>query len=107
MNFNTREWEIMTEEFGFDAYYEGRYDDTIQLNLAREAWQENIPLYLHDITPFFPDEIIKKAEGIVTSEPIFAIFDKENLTFAEMLQEIWNRRKEIVKITPGDENPYE
>jgi len=33
--------------------------------------------------------------------------EKENLTFAEMIKEIWNRRNEIVKITPGDENPYE
>jgi len=47
------------------------------------------------------------SDGIVVSAPIFAIFDKKDLTFAQMLQEIWNRRKEIVKIVPGDENPYE
>jgi|UniRef100_A0A7V3RH74 hypothetical protein len=107
VNLTSSEWEIIAEDFDFDKFYEGCYDDNQRLDLTREAWLGNRPLYLHAIDTFSLDEIIKKAEGIVTSEPIFSIFGKENLTFAEMLQEIWNRRKEIVKITPGDENPYE
>ena len=79
---------------------------TNRLGTYREAWQGNIPLYLHDVGIFVPDYLSKKAQGIVTPDSIFAIFDKEKLTFAEMLQEIWKRRIEIVKVTEGDDNPY-
>jgi hypothetical protein len=107
VNFNTSEWEIIGENFDFNLYYEGRYDDQPRLLLAREAWQGDIPLYLHDYTPFAPSQIIENASGIVSPEPVFSIFDKENLTFAEMLQEIYNRRQEIVQKVPGDQNPYD
>ncbi len=110
MNFNSREWEIIAEDFNFDSYYHKQYDASLKFGLDREAWQGNVPLYLHgvnDINPFLPDKIIRKAENVVTPDPIFSVFDKENLTFAQMIQEIWKRRKEIVQITPGDDNPYE
>lgn len=106
VNFTSREWEIISEEFSFDDYYAGKYDDIERLNLTSEAWRGDIPLYLHDIYPFSLD-ILKFIEGVVTPQAIFSIFDKENLTFAEMLQEIWNHRKEITRIVPGDPDPYE
>ena len=107
VSLNFREFEIKTENFSFDKYYQGLYDSKTKLGLTREAWLENIPLYLHDIGKLSPDYLIEKAQGIVTPEPVFSIFDKENLTFTEMLQEIWKRRKEIVRVTKGDDNPYE
>jgi hypothetical protein len=107
VSLNSREFEIKTENFSFDKYYQGLYDSETKLSLTREAWQGNLPVYLHDVGILAPDYLIEKAKGIVTPEPIFSIFDKENLTFGEMLQEIWKRRKEIVKVTEGDDNPYE
>ncbi|MEO0093380.1 MAG: hypothetical protein ABIK93_02980 [candidate division WOR-3 bacterium] len=107
VNFNTSEWEIIAETFNFDKYYQGEYDSIEKLRLTREAWQGNLPLYLHDIQMFKPEVLIERAKGIVTTDPVFAVFDKTNLTFAEMIWEIWARRKEIIKISPGDYNYYE
>ncbi|MEO0107162.1 MAG: hypothetical protein ABIL70_04205 [candidate division WOR-3 bacterium] len=107
VNFTSREWEIIGEGFNFDDYYAGKYDDTERLYFSREAWQGDIPIFLSDTYAFSPDEILVRANGIVTPQSVFSIFGKENLTFAEMLQEIWTRRKEIVKVVPGDNNPYE
>jgi hypothetical protein len=104
---NSREYELIAENFDFDKYYQGLYDDETKFSLDREAWQGNIPLYLHDVGIFEPEYLTKQSQDIVTPDPVFAIFDEENLTFAEMIQEIWKRRKEIVKITPGNDNPYE
>ncbi|MEO0092887.1 MAG: hypothetical protein ABIK67_01325 [candidate division WOR-3 bacterium] len=104
---SSREYEIIAEDFDFEKYYHGFYDSRMKLDLDREAWVGSTPLYLHYIGTFEPNYLIEKAKGIVTTKPIFAIFDKENLTFAEMIQEIWKRRKEIVKVTEGDDNPYE
>ena len=107
ISLNSREWEIVAEIFDYNKFSAGLYDHKHRLGLYREAWQDNIPLYLHDVGIFSPEYLIEQAQNIVTPDPIFAIFDKENLIFAEMIREIWERRKEIVKITPGDDNLYE
>ena len=107
VNFTSREWEIIAEEFIFDDYYAGRYDETERLGLIREAWRDSLPIYLNDVGVFSPERILSRVDGIVTNENIFSIFDEDNLTFAEMLDAIYERRNEIVKIAPGDENPYE
>ena len=107
VSLNSREFEIAADDLVFDKYYQGLYDSKTKLGLTREAWQGNMPLYLHDVGVLVPDYLTEKAKGVVTPEPIFSIFENENLTFAEMLQEIWKRRKEIVKVTKGDDNPYE
>jgi hypothetical protein len=111
ISLNSREWEIVAENFDFNKFYAGLYDHKHRLGLYREAWSATshggyIPLYLHDVGILSPENLIKQAQNVVTAGSIFAIFDKENLTFAQMIQEIWKRRKEIVKITPGDDNPY-
>jgi hypothetical protein len=105
----THEWEIISENFEFEKFHNKQYDQEKKLGLTREAWDKDIPLYLHDIDTFSPDYIVGVSEGIVTTESIFSILGKDNLTFKEMLNEIWKRRKEIVKITAGDEedNPYD
>jgi hypothetical protein len=102
----SREFEIIAEDFNFDQYHHNFYDSETRLALTREAWKGNVPLYFHDVGVFNPDYLKEKSSGFVTSDPIFAIFDKENITFAEMLDEIWKRRKKLVKTNPGDENPY-
>ncbi|MEO0092880.1 MAG: hypothetical protein ABIK67_01290 [candidate division WOR-3 bacterium] len=107
ISLNSREWELVADEFDYQKFHLRQYDQAKRLRLYREAWQGNIPLYLHDVGVLVPDYLIELAQGVVTTEPIFSIFDKENLTFAEMIQEIWKRRKEIVKVTEGDPNPYE
>jgi hypothetical protein len=108
---NSREFEIVAKDFNFEKYYCGFYNAEARLGLTREAWVASgrfwIPLYLHDVGMLEPDYLIEQAKNIVTPEPMFSIFDKENLTFAEMVNEIWLRRKEIVRVTPGDDNPYE
>jgi len=102
----TREWELVAEIFDFDKFYNGEYDDMPRY-VTREAWQGNIPLFLHDIDMFDVKYILEKIENLVTPEPIFSIFEKQNLTFREMIQEIWTRRKEIVRNPAGEENPYD
>jgi len=109
---NSREYEIVHEAFDVDKYYAHDYDTVQRLEMFREAWQTMpdvgvVPLYLHYVGIFEPEPIIERAEGVVTTARVFAIFDKKDLTFAEMLQEIWKRRKEIVKVSEGDGNPYE
>ena len=106
VSLNSREWEIIAKDFDYQKFHQKFYDITNRLGTYQEAWQGNIPLYLHDVGIFAPDYLSEKAKDIVTPDPVFSIFDKENLTFAEMLKEIWQRRKEIVKITTGDDNPY-
>jgi hypothetical protein len=106
----THEWEIIAENFDFEKFFndfEEEYDHTRKLGLTREAWNGDIPLYLHDIGTLSPDYLIEIAKGIVTEDAVFSIFDKENITFEEMVNEIWTRRREIVQVTDGDENPYE
>ncbi len=103
----THEWELIAENFNFEKFFAGEYDHERKLGLIREAWDGDIPLYLHDVSILSPDYIIEVAKGIVTEEPVFSIFDKENITFEEMVDEIWARRREIVQVTDGDENPYE
>jgi hypothetical protein len=106
---NTREWELTAEAFDFDKYLAGEYDNIPddRQYLDREAWQGNVPLFLHYVGFFDHEYLIEKFEHRVTPEPIFSIFEMENLTFRQMIQEIWKRRKEIVKVTEGDGNPYE
>ena len=103
---NSREWEIVAEDFESERFYAGGYDSRPRLSLTREAWKGDIPLYLHDVGVFFPDYLIEQARKVVTPEPVFAVLDVTNLTFAQMIHEIWNRRAEIVRVTPGDDNPY-
>jgi len=102
----SREFEIIAEDFNFDQYHHNLYDSETRLALTREAWKGNVPFYLHDVGVFNPDYLKAISRGFVTSDPVFAIFDKENLTFAEMLDEIWKHAKKLVKVNPGDENPY-
>jgi hypothetical protein len=109
---NSREYEIAHAAFDAQAYDAGAYDETPRIGMDREAWMSMpdiglVPLYLHYVGVFEPEPIIERAQGVVTTASVFAIFDKKDLTFAEMLQEIWKRRKEIVKVTEGDGNPYE
>jgi len=106
VHLTTREFEITAQEFDFDRFYGRGYDQERKLGLTREAWQRDVPLYLHDIGVLDADYLATRAENIVTREPVFAIFDKEDLTFTEMLREIQTRAKKIVKKTPGDEDPY-
>ena len=103
---NPFEWELVAETFDFDKYDAGEYDD-IPRCVYREAWEGNIPLFLHDVGYLDIEYIVKKLENLVTLEPIFSIFEKENLTFREMMFEIWERRKEIVILLPDEKNPYE
>lgn len=104
---NSREFEIVAEDFDIEKFNHGLYDNGHRLGLTREAWKGNVPLYLHDVGFFDVIYLTKKSEGVVTPDPVFSIFDKKDLTFTEMIQEIWDRHKKIVKVTPGDENPYE
>jgi hypothetical protein len=104
---NPVEWEIIAEAFDFDKYHRGKYKHENKLGLTREAWDGDIPLYLHDVGFLAPEYYIKISKGVVTPEPIFSIFDKENITFEEMLKEIWRRRTKIVKLFDGEENPYD
>ena len=102
----------MHEAFDFHAYDAGAYDETPRIGMDRESWQSMpdiglVPLYLHYVGVFDADAIIERADGVVTAEPVFEIFDKKDLTLAEMIREIWQRRKEIVRISPGTGNPYE
>lgn len=102
-----REWAIIAETFEFDKYYEKQYDHKKNVAITRQAGQGNIPLYLHDVGVFDPEYLLETLENLVTSDSISSIFDKENLTFREMIQEIWKRRDDIIKPTEGDINPYE
>lgn len=97
VNLNSREYEIIAEGFSFDKYYQGIYDSKTKLGLTREAWQDNIPLYLHDVGEFNAEYLIKKSQTIVTTEPIFSVFDLKNLTFVEMIKEIGKRSSELLK----------
>lgn len=106
VSLNSREWEIIADDFDFKKYYAKGYDGIRLGFLTREAWQGNVPLYLHDVGIFSPLYLAEQARPVVTAEPVFSIFDKENLTFSDMVWEIWNRRQEIVKINKGDDNPY-
>jgi len=106
---NYRDWEIIAETFEFEKYYRREYEHPLK-NVSlftREAWKGNIPLYLHDVDTFCPQYILETVKDYITPEPIFDIFDKKNLTFKEMIQEIWKRRDEIIKPTEGDDNPFE
>jgi hypothetical protein len=103
---NTREFEIIAQGFDFDLFYNRGYDQERMLGLTREAWLGNVPLYLHDVGVFDADYLSQRAANVVTCKPIFDIFDKKNLTFIEMLQEIQACVQKIAKQTPGDDNPY-
>jgi hypothetical protein len=104
---NYREWEIIAETFEFERYYNKEYEHRKNIAVARQAWEGNIPLYLHDVGTFDPEYLLETLENLVTPESIFCIFEKENLPFKEMIQEIWKRRDDIIKPTEGDDNPYE
>ena len=104
---NYRDWELIAESFEFGKLNKGIYDQKRKLGFTREAWDGDVPLYLNDYSSFNPDYLIEISKGIVTSEPIFDIFDKEDLTFEEMLEEIGEKISETVVVTPRDENPYE
>jgi hypothetical protein len=103
---NYRDWELIAETFEFEKLNKGEYDQDRRFSLLREAWDGDIPLYLNDYSNFTAVYLKEISIGIVTEEPIFSIFDKENLTFSEMLDAIQERIPEIVKETEGDENPY-
>ena len=104
----SREWELIAEDFDFEKFNHGIYDQENRLGMYREAWQRDIPLYLHDVGIFEPEYLITAAsKAKVNTDPVFDIFNKKLLTFAEMIQEIWDRRKKITKTVPGDDNPYE
>lgn len=102
----SREIEIIGKDFDFDKFYHNLYDNETRLHLTREAWSGNIPLYLHQVGGFDKDYLIEKARGIITDEPVFSIFDKDGLTFEQMINAIHDRRKKIITIIPGDANPY-
>lgn len=104
----THEWKIIAETFEFKKLNRSVYDQKRRSNLCKEAWNGNIPLYLHDVGILSPEYLIKISKDVVTSELIFTIFDKQNITFEEMIKEIWERRKDIIKIIARDEeeNPY-
>ena len=104
---NYRDWELISENFEFEKLNRGDYNQDRKLSFTREAWDNNVPLYLNDYSVFNTDYIKEKAIGVVTSDPVFSIFDKENITFEEMLDAIQEKIPEIVKATVGDDNPYE
>jgi hypothetical protein len=103
---NYRDWELIAETFDIEKYRTDTYDYGNRLGCEIECWQDDIPIYL-DCYDMFVSEYLKEISiGVVTEEPIFSIFDKENLTFSEMLDAIQERIPGIVKETEGDENPY-
>ena len=107
ININYRDWELISEKFEPKNWNKGIYDQKRKLGFLMEAWENNIPLYLNNDENFVADYIKELSKDIVTPEPIFSIFDKENLTFEEMLDAIQKRIPDIVKPTEGDDNPYE
>ena len=107
ININYRDWELIAESFEPENWNKGIYDQKRKLGFLMEAWDGNIPLYLNNDDVFIADYLKEISIGIVNPDPIFSIFDKENLTFEQMLDEIQERIPEIVAVTPGDENPYE
>jgi len=104
---NYREWEIIAETFDIKKYNTDIYNYKNRLGCMIECWQDNIPIYLNNDDIFIADYLKEKSVGIVTPEPIFSIFDKENLTFKQMLDAIQEKIPGIVKPTCGDDNPYE
>jgi hypothetical protein len=104
---NYRDWELISETFDIDKYNTPFYDYKNKLGCMIECWQGNIPIYLNNDDIFISDYIKEISIGVVTPEPIFSIFDKENITFEEMLDAIQERIPGIVKPTEGDDNPYE
>jgi len=104
---NYRDWELISEDFEFEKLNKGGYDQDRRLSFMREAWDDNIPLYLNDYSTFNPDYLKEISKDIVTSEPIFSIFDKENLTFEQMVDAIQEKIPAIVQATGGDDNPYD
>ncbi len=104
---NYRDWELIAETFEFEKLNKGVYDQKRKLGFLREAWNNNVPLYLNDYSVFNADYLKEISIGIVTTDPVFSIFDKENITFEEMLDAIQEKIPGIVKATGGDDNPYE
>lgn len=104
---NYRDWELIAESFDPDKLNKDVYDQDRRLSFLMEVWEGDMPLYLNDHSSFNADYLKEISIGIVTPDPVFSIFDKENLTFEQMLDEIQERIPEIVTVTPGDENPYE
>lgn len=104
---NYRDWEIIAETFEFEKLNKGIYAQKRRLGFLREAWDGDIPIYLNNDDIFIADYLKEISKNVVTPEPIFCIFDKENLTFKEMIQEIWKRRDEIITPVKADDNPYE
>lgn len=107
ININYRDWELIAESFEPEKWNKEIYDQKKKLGFLMEAWDENVPLYLNDDFVFNADYIKEISIGIVTTDPVFSIFDKENITFEEMLDAIQEKIPGIVKVTTGDENPYE
>lgn len=104
---NYRDWEIIAEIFEFEKLNRGIYDQKKRLGFTRESWDGVIPIYLNDYSTFNSDYLKEISKNVVTPEPIFSIFDRENLNFSEMLDAIQEKIPGIVKPTPGDDNPFE
>ena len=104
---NYRDWELIAETFDVEKYNTDVYQYKNKLGCMIECWQGNIPLYLNNDDIFEADYMKEKAIGVVTTDPVFSIFDKENITFEEMLDAIQEKIPGIVTPTTEDDNPYE
>jgi len=111
VNITSREFEIVGDEFDTARYFAGGYDDSTHLGFDREAYTSIpdagvVPVYMHDTGIFSAEAIAAQAQGFITGEPVFSIFNKKELTFAQMLAEIEERISELVTVIKGDDNPY-
>jgi hypothetical protein len=91
------EWFIVAESFDFRKYNRGAYDSKKRLHLEQEAWKGDIPLMLQGRCPFVSDLFLEVSEELVSSEENFSIFDREGITFLELVKEVEERAYSIVR----------
>jgi hypothetical protein len=81
-----KEWFIVAASFDFKKYNRGVYDSNKRLQLEQEAWKGNVPLMLQGRCPFVSDFLLD-----------FSIFDREGITFLELVREVEEKAYSIVR----------
>jgi hypothetical protein len=92
-----KEWFIVAASFDFKKYNRGVYDSNKRLQLEQEAWKGNVPLMLQGRCPFVSDFLLEVSEELVSSESNFSIFDREGITFLELVREVEEKAYSIVR----------
>jgi hypothetical protein len=92
-----KEWFIVAELFDFSKYDRGVYDSNKRLQLEREAWKGDVPLMLQGRCPLVSDNILEDCAELVSSEANFSIFDREGITFPELVKEVEEKVYSIVR----------